>query len=195
MKTVLSANLILKMFVLLNPLSAAPLLMTLHKRGVNVRRVAVGASLTAFLVALAIALGGQWLFQIFGVTEHSFRLAGGIVVLLLGLDTIRGTADDTDPGDHDNIISILATPVLTGPATMTFLTLATLEMGMAKVIANLIVTFIAVATVMIVLATTIERIHPRLIGILSRILGLFLSAMGVEMMAQGLQGLIRAATH
>jgi multiple antibiotic resistance protein len=117
------------------------------------------------------------------------------VVLLLGLDTIRGAADDAETGDHEHIISILATPILTGPATMTFVTLLTMEESMTTVIANLIVTYILVATVMLLLACMVERIHPRLIGVLSRILGLFLTAMGVELMALGLQGLIKAAPH
>ena len=115
-------------------------------------------------------------------------------MLLLGLDTIRGHEDDEVPaGGTDNIISLLATPILTGPATMSYVTLATIEMGTVTVIANLIVAFLGVATVMILLATMIEYIHPRIIGIISRILGLFLTAMAVEMMAGGLQGLIKAA--
>jgi multiple antibiotic resistance protein len=191
---ILSATLILKLFVLLNPLTAAPFLISLHKRGVNVRAIAGSAVLTAFIVALAIAVAGQWLFQLFGITEHSFRFAGGIVVLLLGLDTIRG--HDNDPpraGGMDNFISILATPILTGPATMSFVTLTTIEKGVLPVVANLIIAFIGVAAVMLLLAIMIEKINARLIGIVSRILGLFLTAMAVEMMAKGMAGLIQAA--
>jgi small neutral amino acid transporter SnatA (MarC family) len=46
---------------------------------------------------------------------------------------------------------------------------------------------------MALLTAMISRVNARLIGIVSRILGLFLTAMAVEMMAKGLDGLIREA--
>ncbi len=187
----LSTLLILQLFVLLNPLSSAPFLIKLQKHGVNVRRVAAHAVLTAFLVALTIALIGKWLFQLFGITENSFRVAGGIVILLLGLETIRGQEEEAPPeGGHDNFIAILATPILTGPATMSFITLKVYEVSIQVMVLNLIVAFIGVAGVMYLLTVMIARLNERLIGIVSRILGLFLTAMAVEMMAKGLHGLI-----
>jgi len=193
----LSTLLILQLFVLLNPLSSAPFLIKLQKRGIDIRGVASRAVLTAFIVALVITVSGQWLFQLFGITQNSFRVAGGIVIMLLGLETIRGDDDDTQQPAKldklDNFIAILATPILTGPATMSYITLKTYEVGIISVIANLIVAFIAVAVVMLILTMMISRVNARLIGIISRILGLFLTAMAVEMMAKGLDGLIREA--
>ncbi len=190
----LSPFLILQLFVLLNPLSSAPFLIKLQKRGVDVKNVAWRAVLTAFAVALTIAIAGPSLFQLFGITQNSFRVAGGIVIMLLGIETIRGDEEEsTQTGNSDNFIAILATPILTGPATMSYITLTTYEEGMLKVIINLIVAFIGVAVVMAVLTLMISRVNARLIGIVSRILGLFLTAMAVEMMAKGLDGLIHAA--
>ncbi|HLX62204.1 MAG TPA: MarC family protein [Planctomycetota bacterium] len=192
----LSTLLIVQIFVLLNPLSSAPLLVALHRRDpkANIRRIAMSAALSAFLVALAIALTGQWLFQLFGIGPDSFRVAGGIVVLLLGLETIRGdTSEPSSPKTFDNVVALLATPILTGPATMSFITLQVAEFGMVHVILNLIVAFIGVAAVMLLLTAMIARLNSQLIGIISRILGLFLTAMAVELMAKGLAGLIHAA--
>lgn len=189
-----STLLILQFFVLLNPLSSAPFLIKLQKHKVNVRSVASSAVLTAFFVALAIAVAGKWLFQLFGITPNSFRVAGGIVIMLLGLETIRGQEEDAPPsGGLDNYIAILATPILTGPATMSFVSLKAFEEGILKVVVNLIVAFIGVAAVMYLLTVMISRLNTRLVGIVSRILGLFLTAMAVEMMAKGLDGLIREA--
>lgn len=189
----ISTLLILQLFVLLNPLSSAPFLIKLQKRGIDVRGVASRAVLTAFLVALAITIAGKWLFELFGITQNSFRVAGGIVIMLLGIETIRGDEDAQSGGGLDNYIAILATPILTGPATMSYITLKTFEEGILKVIANLIIAFIGVAAVMYVMTVMISRVNARLIGVISRILGLFLTAMAVEMMAKGLDGLIREA--
>ena len=193
----LSGLLIIQLFVLLNPLSPAPILIGLakHATPAKVRRVAVSAAISAFLVALGIAIFGQFLFQAFGITHDSFRVAGGIVVLLLGLETIRGDkSEPASPRDFDNVVAILATPVLTGPATMSFITLKVIELNSTvAVIANLVVAFAGVAAVMLLMTAMISRLNSQLIGIISRILGLFLTAMAVELMANGLAGLIRAA--
>ena len=189
----LTPFLIVQLFILLNPLTAAPFLITLHKRGVNVRNVATSAVLTAFLVALFIAVAGKYLFELFGITQHSFRVAGGIVILLLGLETIRGEEDKPLQGGLDNFIAILATPILTGPATMSFITLKAYEIGVLPLILHLLLAFVGVAGVMFALCASLDKINTRLIGIVSRILGLFLTAMAVEMIAVGLTGLIQAA--
>ncbi|MEI6236498.1 MAG: MarC family protein [Planctomycetota bacterium] len=190
----LSTLLILQLFVLLNPLSSVPFLIKLQKHGIDVRGVAKQAVLTAFIVALTISIAGPTLFQLFGITQNSFRVAGGIVIMLLGIETIRGDESDIpSAGGTDNFIAILATPILTGPATMSYITLKTYEFGVLTVVANLIVAFVGVAAVMYILTMMISRVNARLIGILSRILGLFLTALAVEMMAKGFDGLIREA--
>jgi len=183
--------LIAQLFVLINPFSSLTVLLAAHGQGLPVRRLAAGAVLTAFLVAVSLALVGPFLLRIFGISLDAFRIAGGIVLLLLGVETVRRREDRQVPVSNlDSLMSILATPTMTGPATITYVTLKTHEIGLGPLLVNLTVAFAAVALVVGVFVLLIPRIHNRVVNIISRVLGLFLTAVAIEMMAKGLTGIL-----
>jgi multiple antibiotic resistance protein len=183
--------LVAQLFVLINPFSSLTVLIAAHGQGLPVRRLAAGAVLTAFLVAVSLALVGPFLLQVFGISLDSFRIAGGIVLLLLGVETVRRREDRSVPVSNlDSLMSILATPTMTGPATITYVTLKTHEIGLVPLLVNLTTAFVAVALVVGVFVLLIPRINARLVNIVSRILGLFLTAVAIEMMGKGLMGIL-----
>ena len=187
----LNLALVLQLFVLINPLYSLPYLMAAQRHNINVRRVAVSAVITAFIIAVIIALFGPFMFSLFGITINSLRIAGGIVILLLGLETIRSGVESKSNVNHiDTMIAIIASPMLTGPATISFVTIKTYEIGRASMLVNLFAAFILVAVVFIAFSFVIERINQRLISITARVLGLFLTAVAIEMMARGVQAYI-----
>ena len=189
----ISYALIVQLFVLLNPLSSITVLMAAYKQKMNVKRIALFSVATAFLIAVLITFVGPYLFSLFGVTVDSFRIAGGIVLLLLGLSTIRPHESEKISIEGVNsLISIIATPLLTGPATISFITITVFEIGPIAMFFNIILAFILVGIVFVMFAHLIPRINIHLVDISSRILGLFLTAVAIEMIAKGAIALIRA---
>jgi len=187
----LNLALVLQLFVLINPLYSLPYLMASQRQHINVRRVAVSAVITAFIIAVIIALFGPFMFGMFGITINSLRIAGGIVILLLGLETIRSGVESKSNVNHiDTMIAIIASPMLTGPATISFVTIKTYEIGRVSILVNLFAAFILVAVIFIAFSFAIARINQRLISITARVLGLFLTAVAIEMMARGVQAYI-----
>lgn len=187
-------GIILQLFALINPLSSLPFMIGVYKSGVDVRKLSIQAVLTAFVIALIIAIIGRYLFEIFGITVHSFRIAGGLVLLLLALDTIRGEEEEyKSTGNFDSLIAILATPLLTGPATISFITIKSYELSMFSLLLDISATFILVGIIFIIFCFSIPKINLKLVDIVSKIMGLFLMAMAVEMIAAGIEGFIKAA--
>ncbi|VVB77634.1 MarC family integral membrane protein [uncultured archaeon] len=185
--------LIIQLFVLIDPLTAFPILMAAYKNKMNIRKIAVSAVLIAFIIAVIIAIFGLYLFDIFGISIDAFRIAGGIVLLLLGIETIRPKQEDkVDIKKTDAIISIIATPLLTGPAIISFVTIKVYEIGKLSVISNILIAFILVAIIFIIFSFFISKINSKVIDIISKILGLFLTAIAIEMIAKGIHGLISA---
>jgi len=134
---------------------------------------------------------GPVLFKVFGVSLDAFRIAGGIVLLLLGLSTIRPQKNgDREVTGVESTISIIATPMLTGPATISFITIKTYELGFSHLFFNITYAFIIVGLLFILFGFAISKINTTLIDISSRILGLFLTAVAIEMMAKGISGII-----
>jgi len=161
--------------------------MNAHKQKMNVKRIAYLSVFTGFVIAIAIVYVGPFVFNLFGVSLDSFRIAGGIVLLLLGLSTIRPHEEEYHKTEGVNgLISIIATPLLTGPATISFITIKTYELGALPVLFNVIAAFVLVGLVFVLFAHLIPRINVHLVDISSRVLGLFLTAVAIEMIGKGI---------
>lgn len=182
---------ILQLFILVNPLSSLCVLISAHKNKLDIRKIAANAVVLAFLIAVAIVFLGPWIFQTFGIDLNSFKIAGGIVLFLLGLETIKPNEVHDKVEEIDGIISVLATPLLTGPATISYITIKTYEVGQTIMLLNVAVAFVIISLVFISFAYAIPKTNHKLIDIVSRVFGLFLSAVAVDMVASGLAGLIK----
>lgn len=178
---------IFQLFALLNPLASAPFLMNAHRQKANVKVVAFKSVLTAFAIAIIIALFGQYIFKMFGINVGSLRVAGGIILLLLGISMVRPKKEDHDVSSADELITIIATPMLTGPGVISFISLAVIQSSSkVPVLLNVFWAFALVAIVFITMALFIDKINFKVVDIVSRILGLFLTAVAIEMIASGL---------
>jgi len=187
-------GIILQLFALINPLSSLPFMISVHKQGINVRRLAINAIITAYVIAVCIALVGPYLFQIFGITPDTFRIAGGLVLLLLALETIRGGDEEYKPASSlDGLIAILATPLLTGPATISFISIKSYEIPLMILLLDISIAFFFVGLIFFVICLSIPKINLRLVDIVSKIMGLFLMAMAVEMISYGMTNIVKAA--
>lgn len=79
-------------FAIMNPLANTPIFLGLTDGMAHSARraVAAKASLVAFVVVAAFALLGQVIFSVFGITTGAFRVAGGIIVFLIGYHMLHG---------------------------------------------------------------------------------------------------------
>ncbi|MBS3075904.1 MarC family protein [Candidatus Pacearchaeota archaeon] len=182
--------LILQILILINPLSSFPVLVSAYENKMKVKKIALVAVLVAFILALIIVLIGPYLFEVFKITIDSFRIAGGIVLLLLGLDRIRSSQEKKKFTKADSIVSIIATPLLTGPAVISFLMVKTYEIGRMNILFDIFLAFVLVAIIFFIFSIALTRINIKVINISSKILGLFLTAIAIEMIAKGLNNLL-----
>src|SRR5215471_5832427 len=84
-------------FFLVNPFAALPTFLAVTADGDKARRqrMAWKASLTALVFLSSFALGGQLIFKMFGITLPAFEMAGGIILLLIGLDMLQAKRSPT----------------------------------------------------------------------------------------------------
>ncbi len=175
----------LQIFFLIDPLTAAPILFLGYKKKYNIKKIAIEATFLAFGVAIAFILIGPLLFRVFGTNITSVKAAGGILIILLGLSMARGFGSDekTTVTTADALTSLLSTPMLTGPATLTYLAVKTTEIGTVALIGNTAIAFVMVGLVFFGLARMMPNMNMKYIDITSRIFGMFLLALGIEMLA------------
>jgi multiple antibiotic resistance protein len=116
-------------FFVVDPLSAVPifLAMTRDDSAEKRRHTALRASVAAALVLSGFALAGAWIFRLLGIGLPAFKVAGGVVLLLLALDMIRTqpsktriTEGEVSAGADKEDVAIvpLAMPLLAGPGSI-----------------------------------------------------------------------------
>ena len=200
-------NFIVTTFALLNPLGVLPIFIGLtarEDRGVQ-RLVALFISLTMLALLLIFLFVGESILQFLGVSMDAFRIAGGILLLLMGLKIVAG--DEGDPGAQltkvavgvndlkeaetvfQKIVIPMAMPLLVGPGVIANLILYAAKDkaehdGGALVLGTFLLSVVVLA---IFLAGRWLKavLNPIGLNILMRVMGLMVAAMGVQFMVTG----------
>ncbi len=196
-------------FFLVDPIAAIPtfLAMTADHDSLDRRHMAKRAAGTCLVVLTGFAAAGKLIFRLFGITLPAFKIAGGVILLLIGLDMLRArrSATKETPGEaeegagKDDVgIIPLGIPMLAGPGAIS--TVMVLIGGVPNWWYAVPV-FLAIAIVSVlsywVLAGA-DRVRQYLgetgIRILTRLMGLMLTAIAIQFMLNGLSdvGLTKA---
>jgi multiple antibiotic resistance protein len=189
-------------FFLVDPFAALPtfLAVTAGADRARRRRMAWKASITACVVLGSFALAGQLIFHLFGITLPAFEIAGGIILLLIGLDMLnakRSETQETVPetqaaaAKEDAGIVPLGIPMLAGPGSITsVMVLVGQAGGNWKLVTAILAAILITATISYLVLGNSDRVANALgetgIRILVRIMGLLLVALAVQYFVNGM---------
>jgi multiple antibiotic resistance protein len=187
-------------FFLVDPFAALPTFLAVTAGQDNAKRVRTArkASLTAFVILSTFALAGTYIFKLFGISLPAFEIAGGIILLLIGLDMLEAKRSATqETGDEaaaaatkDDVgIVPLGIPMLAGPGSITSVMVlvgqAQSRWQMAAIYAAIAVT----AAICWLVLGSASRVATVLgdtgIRILVRVMGLLLVALAVQYFVNG----------
>src|ERR1700709_1221285 len=90
-------------FFLVDPFAALPTFLAITEGADAQRRrsIARKASLTALIVLAAFAFAGEAIFRLFGITLPAFEIAGGVILLLIGLDMLEAKRSPTQESSEE----------------------------------------------------------------------------------------------
>jgi multiple antibiotic resistance protein len=164
-------------------------------------RTAIKGTLLAAFILLLFALAGEKLLENFGISLAALRTAGGILLLLIGIDMVfvrssggtSTTSDETEEAETRQDIAVfpLALPLIAGPGAMGATILLMSNTGgnlMLKVtVIGALFVILALTLVSLLLSTQIQR----LLGItgmhvISRVFGILLTALAVQFIFDGI---------
>jgi multiple antibiotic resistance protein len=82
---------------IVDPIATIPtfLALTGDAEPVERRHMARRAAWTCFAVLSGFALAGTLIFKMFGITLPAFRIAGGLIMILIGLDMVQARRSQT----------------------------------------------------------------------------------------------------
>jgi multiple antibiotic resistance protein len=109
------------LFVAIDPIGLIPLFLHVTDRMDDARRryVAAEAVAAGFVIALGFMFVGEVLFRFLGITAADFRIAGGVILLVLAVVDLLTTGKPAVREEEMVGIVPLAMPLIAGPATLT----------------------------------------------------------------------------
>ena len=204
-----AVNFFVALFALIDPIGCAPLFAaaTTNTQPSARWRVALYVALFAFVFLSFFFFTGLGLLKFFGISLPAFRIAGGIMLLLLGLDMARNdmtpaVADAVAEGEiadagayaraeFEKLIVPFGMPLLIGPGAISAVVIFASQgqaLGWAGMGAGVLA--MAAVSVTILLAFLASGLISRVLGkvgmtIVVRVLGLILTALAVQFILVG----------
>jgi multiple antibiotic resistance protein len=181
--------------VIMDPIGIAPIFLAVTARHTPEQRraAALRATLAAGALIVGFALFGQVVLNYLNVSVHSLSIAGGLLLLLVALEMLRGIDSPMGTEAEDVALVPLATPLVAGPgAIATVIVLSQQHPGFGGRTAVLLgaIAAVAVVGVALVAAGRLGRLlSPAIISFLTRVFGLLLSAIAVQLVVEGIEGL------
>ena len=189
-------------FFVVDPMGVIPIFVVMTRNDSAEKRNAMArrASFAAFWILTLFALAGTFVFKVLGVSLSSFKVAGGILLLLTSIEMLRAAeprtrmtdAEQQEGADKEDVaIFPLAIPLLAGPGSIATVTALMGKAGRivfaVPVILSIAVTCMA-SYAMLRAAGRISRfLGVTGLNVMNRVIGLIIGALAVQFMFDGVR--------
>lgn len=199
-----------KLFVTLDGIGLAPVFIALTANAKpKWRNLMMNKSVViAFFTLLFFAYTGSFVLDLLDISLTALKLAGGILLLLMAIDLVLSESESTNAIENNvepkqtkrrSDISVfpLAIPLLSGPATITMLTICMKNAAGNPIDKSLIIAALALNLVVCWLIMKFAGQVSLLLGktgvsVINRIVGILLAAMSCEFLMGGLIEILKS---
>ncbi len=174
------------LFFIFDPFASLPIFISLTKDQDQAQMVksANRAIIVAALLFIIFALVGEDILDLFGISISSFRVAGGLVLMMMAIEVIFGI-EISKHKNEDVAWVVIATPILTGPGVIATAILLVDQYDVVTVLMAggfaLFITWLALHNSVYI----VKKLGRNTIEIFSRIIGLIIAALAVEYILSG----------
>jgi len=182
----------LSLYVIMSSFASIPVFLSLTER-MNDRQKAQAASYAIGIAAIVLFIFlffGQTILSVFGIDFQSLKIAGGIVLSILGVELVLDLSLARKKYEFSPAVVLIGTPLLSGPGAIVTTVIFVQEYGY-------IVTAIAAVAALALswLSLWCSRYFVKVLGnygvkIISRVTGILLVAVAVEFVVTGVKEII-----
>ena len=179
------------LLVIMDPAGTAPIFVGLTSRmsPAQRQRAALRAVLAAGAPIVGFALAGDIVLGSLGVSLESLSIAGGLLLLLVALEMLRGI--DAAPGEDGDVALVpLATPLVAGPGAIATVIVLARRHPDGAVVAGTLAALIALGASLLLAERVARLVSPALLHFVTRVLGLLLAAIAVQLVVDGVRPLV-----
>ncbi|WP_392559080.1 YchE family NAAT transporter [Orbus mooreae] len=192
------------LFAIVNPVGLLPVFISLTDSLDSESRNQTNrmANIAVAVILIISLLAGSFILDIFGISLNSFRIAGGLLVVIIGMTMINGKLGENKQNKedlHDSVSKTsvalvpLALPLMGGPGAITSMIVwGTNYNSIGYIIGFIICIFIFCACCWLLFRSApfiIRTLGKSGLNVVTRIMGLLLMALGVEIMVGGIRNL------
>lgn len=198
------AKFFIGLVAIVNPIGIVPVFAGLTQNFTQAERSVIGlrAALTVGAVLILALFTGEAVLRFFGISLESFRVAGGMLILLMAISMLHGgmsrtqqTSEEALAAEEKEKIAVvpIGMPLLAGPGAISTIIIYS-HRGHGPTHYMLLLSIALMVTLIAWLAlraapAIADRLGRTGLNIFTRIMGLILAAIGVEIMANGLKQL------
>ena len=191
------------LFVLIDALGVAPIFatMTAGQPAAYRRKMAIKGTMFASLLLLSFAFGGEWLLSRMGVSLDAFRIAGGLMLLLMSLEMLFGkrqarresraeAISEDEDGPEDISVFPLAIPLLGGPgaiaAMMIFMSQANDWTAKGVIVGAMTANMLIALGLLLIAPWLLQKLGHSFGALITRVFGVLLAALSMQLILDGL---------
>lgn len=193
-------------FFVVDPFAAIPIFATItaHESLEKRRSLALRAAVATAATLTVFAIAGAFILRAFGISLGAFKIAGGLMIMLMALDMMRAqpsrtrstAAEQAESIEKEDVAVVpLAIPVLAGPGAIATVSVLMTRGGwrLLPTLAIFLSIFVTSGITWLMLRATAaaERFISRTtLRVLERVMGLVLAAVSVEFIVGGVVDLL-----
>lgn len=157
-------------------------------------REALVAAVVAVVVILGFAIGGTHLLSVFAVSLTGIKLGGGLVLLVLGVQTVlqKAFAELGEPGRSFPGV-LIGSPVLAGPGAIVLTLMLREDHGVLFPVAASVAIVLVCYLAMLGASWISRHIEEHWVELFSRILGLLLVGYAADLILETVLEAVRGA--
>lgn len=191
------------LFALVNPIGNVPIFSSITNGLTTAERNAVNIK-TSFAIAVVLLVSlflGQLILNFFGISLNSFRIAGGILVIMISLSMVQGkiSEESQNKEEKNHLANIqnfaivpLAIPIMAGPGSISSVIVFGAKYNNLIDLIGLSIAIILFGVCCFFLfkssSTLLKLLGKTGSNVVTRIMGLLLMALGVEIVTTGVIG-------
>ncbi|NLX95421.1 MAG: MarC family protein [Rhodopirellula sp.] len=179
----------LPLFIAVDPIGLLPIYLNLTEGlpAPDQRRILRQSILTAMLVAVAFLFLGRWVFDVLGITQADFLIAGGILLFIVAMSDLLAVGKQQRRVDPQTVGAVpIGVPLTVGPASLTAMILLANQYGTLPTVLAMLANLVIAGAVFWFSHYLLNLLGRSGVRIISKVVSVILAAFAVMMIRKGI---------
>ncbi|MBS3113616.1 MarC family protein [Candidatus Woesearchaeota archaeon] len=180
------------LFVIMDPIGNLTLFINLTK-GMPLKEIKRNIDRSVFVAGVLLFIFlffGLQVFDLFGIDLDSFQIAGGIVLLIMGILYVFGASLKYVKSHGFDLSVPVGTPLLTGPGVITITIILVKERGILVTVIAAFLTLLATWIILMYSSKLYKILGAHWTDVISRVMGIILAAIAIKFITGGVLNII-----